>query len=112
MRLKAIIPLVILVGAAGFLFWWFSDAQVIKRKTEDLAKIFTMSATDGKAIRVTKNNALSGLLTKDFKCKISAQGYSGSFNKDEIQQAHAYLSRGGNTSSVTMKNWELSELAD
>ena len=112
MRLRAIIPFVALLSVAGFLFWWFSDAQVIKRKTHNLAGIFTVKATDGNASRVTKNNALSTLLTMDFSCELSARGYSGTFGKDELKQAHVYLSKSGNTSSVTIGKWELSELSD
>lgn len=109
-------PLIIAATAfaltIGFLVWWFSDSQVIKRQTGALADAFTMRADDSNATRVSKNQALIELLDSKFVCSIDLESYDSELRKDELLSGHLYLVRVCQASQVQMANLEITSLTD
>lgn len=68
--------------------WWFSDTQVIKRQTQDLAETLTMLKEDEKGTRALKSQQLAGLLSDSFRCSVQVKDYNHEFSKTELTQAH------------------------
>ncbi|MES2997470.1 MAG: hypothetical protein V4733_11735 [Verrucomicrobiota bacterium] len=92
--LYSAIPLVL----GAFLFWWFSAAQVVKRRTAKLLEIATVVEGDG-GDRVAGPYALNKLLAPEVTLSISeVEEANGTFDRQEIESAYSVL-RGHVTSS-------------
>lgn len=109
-------PLIIIgtsfVLATGFLIWWFSDTQVIKRQTVELTELFTMSSGDGKASRVASNQNLAKLLDQKFTCTIDLDNYQGNHGRDALLEAHLYLGQSCQFSSVQVSDINIQSQTD
>ena len=97
-------PLVIAAVAfslvLGFLVWWFSDTQVVKRRTVELTENFTIKANHGNAARISKNQSLGELVDEDFTCTIDLENYRGNHRKGELMEGHLYLGQSCESSAV------------
>lgn len=91
----------------GFLLWWFSDTQVLKRRTAELAGVFTIKADDGKAARLSKNQTLAGLLHPEFSCSVDLENHRGEHSKDKLIEAHLYLGQVCEASAVRIGKIEV-----
>lgn len=91
MKKTAIILVVALVLVAA-LFWWFSPAQMLKRRTASLIELMNLSGA-GEA-RVMEVNALSGLLAEDVVMELSFRtGLDPVVQRDDIVSGYVMLSR-------------------
>ena len=73
------------------MLWWFSDTQIIKRQTKDLAASLSMTQSDSPSSRALKHQKLTHLLAAKLKCTIEVPGYSHTFNRSELTEAHLAL---------------------
>ena len=112
MKKPLVIATVAFALVIGFLVWWFSDAQVIKRKTHALVEAFTIYADDGKASHVSKNQTLAELLDAKFTCTIHLDAYDAEHRRDELISAHLYLGQVCETSQVKVTHMEITSLTD
>ena len=109
-------PLIVFAATSvivvGILVWWFSDSQVIKRQTVELADLFTMSSGDGKTSRASKNQNLGELLDEKLTCTIDLDEYHGEHGRDSLLEAHLYLGKACESSSVQASGIEIISLTD
>jgi hypothetical protein len=112
MKKSLVITTIAFVLTIGFFVWWFSDTQVIKRRTTDLTEVFTIKADNGKAARITKNQALGELVDKDFSCTIDLENYNGEHGKDELLEVHLYLGQACESSAVRVGDIEIVSITD
>lgn len=100
MKKPLIVAAAVFALVIGLLAWWFSDTQVIKRRTTELTEIFTIKADDGKASRISKNQNLGELLDRTFSCTIDLENYNGGHRRDDLIAAHLYLGQVCESSAV------------
>ncbi|MFK7911238.1 MAG: hypothetical protein AB8F34_11660 [Akkermansiaceae bacterium] len=112
MKKPLIIAAFVFAIVVGFLVWWFSDTQVIKRQTIKLTEVFTIKADDGKAARISKNQALGELVDREFSCTIDLENYNGSHSKDQLLEAHLYLGQACESSAVRVGEIEILSITD
>ncbi len=85
----AAVFLVILLAAA----WWFSPAQVIKRRTLSLLDTLTMEPGEARSGRAIGSYALNALLAPEVELDTPTIGEAnGTFERSELESAYSWLS--------------------
>ncbi len=78
--------------AAGFAFWWFSDTQVVKRRTQKLLTTLTLDGGSGKVTRQMGAYALNSLLAADVRLDTpTIKEANGTFGREELESAYSWL---------------------
>ncbi|MES2923631.1 MAG: hypothetical protein V4819_18895 [Verrucomicrobiota bacterium] len=86
------ISLVVLALLAGFAFWWFSDTQVLKRRTQSLLTTLTLDSGTGKVGRQMGSYSLNKLLASEVALDTpSIKEANGSFQRDELESIFSWL---------------------
>lgn len=84
------VTLTLLLGA--FAAWWFSDNQVLKRRTESLLTTLTFDAGSGKVNRQMGVYALNGLLAEQVELENpTIQEGNGSFERADLESVYSWL---------------------
>lgn len=92
----------------GVLLWWFSDTQVVKRQTKDLAATLTIASTDGKSARGLKSQKLDKLLSDSLVCTVDIEDYPYEFSRSELTQAHMAMTHYCRNTSAETSNIDIS----
>lgn len=86
------ISLVILAALAGFAFWWFSDTQVLKRRTQSLLTTLTLDSGTGKVGRQMGSYSLNALLASEVALDTpTIKEANGTFQRDELESIYSWL---------------------
>ena len=110
MKKPIIAGAVIFAAVTAFLVWWFSDTQVIKRRTSLLAETLTISEPDSNPARALKSQKFAELLAKNFSGNADLARYSGNISRDEAISGHQYLSHSVKSSSLTLSDFKIISL--
>jgi len=99
MKTKFLIPLIIIL--IGFLIWFFSSSQVIKRRTNTILESLELSEGSSRIARVTKSHSLKKILEPQIRitypqgANIFGTSYPLSepitISNDQAATAHSYL---------------------
>ncbi|GAA5125020.1 hypothetical protein JIN84_13485 [Luteolibacter yonseiensis] len=90
---RYIIPSVIAVVFIAFGVWWFSPAQVVKRRCNSLLSALTMDAGSGNVSRQAGAFSLNALLSEEVKLETpTISEANGTFERAELESAHSWLS--------------------
>jgi hypothetical protein len=89
-RIAAPLLFVILLGALAA--WWFSDTQVLKRRTHSLLSTLTFEAGIGKTSRHLGAYTLNSILAPsvDLETPTISQA-NGTFERSELESAYSWL---------------------
>ncbi len=112
MKKPALIILAIFVVIVGILMWWFSDTQVIKRQTQQLANSLTIAITNGKTARLSKTQDFSGLLAPSVSCSIDIADYQSDFGHGDLTEAHHMMAQYCESSSAKASQIEITAISD
>ncbi len=86
------IPIIFLALTVAFCLWWYSPAQVLKRRTESLLTTLTLNAGDGKATRHMGAYSLNGLLAPQVELETpTIEEANGTFEREELESAFSWL---------------------
>ena len=86
------IPAAALLVLAGFLLWWFSPVQILKRRTLSLLETLTMDAGTGKSTRQLGVYSLNALLAPEVELSTpTIDQANGSFERSELESAFSWL---------------------
>lgn len=86
------ISVALLVILAGLAAWWFSDTQVLKRRTESLLTTLTLDSGSGNVNRQMGTYALSGLLAEQVELENpTIQEGNGTFERTELESVYSWL---------------------
>lgn len=89
---RLVISSVILAALAGLGIWWFSDTQVLKRRTGSLLATLTLDSGTGKAGRQMAAYSLNALLAAQVELENpDIQEANGSFERAELESAFSWL---------------------
>lgn len=89
---RLLYPSAFCVLLAGFLFWWFSPGQVLKRRTLVLFEKLTLAKTAGTSSRQLGVYSLNALLAPEVTLENPAiEEANGSFDRSEIESAFSWL---------------------
>ena len=91
MKRYAIAALLVAVLVA-LAFWWFSPAQVVKRRTKTLLQTLTLEPGSGSAGRQMGTYSLNALLAPQVELENpTIKEASGSFERSEMESAFSWL---------------------
>lgn len=86
------IPAAAALLLTGFLFWWFSPVQILKRRTLSLLETMTMDAGTGKSTRQLGSYTLNGLLATEVELSTpTIERANGTFERSEMESAFSWL---------------------
>jgi hypothetical protein len=89
---RLVISLVILALLAGFGIWWFSDTQVLKRRTQSLLTTLTLDSGTGKVGRQMGSYSLNALLAEQVDLDTpTIKEANGSFQREELESIYSWL---------------------
>jgi hypothetical protein len=91
MKRYAIASLIV-ASMVGLALWWFSDMQVLKRRTEELLSTLTLDASSPKTSRQMGGYSLTALLASQVTLENpTLKEADGSFERSEMEAAYAWL---------------------
>ena len=86
------ISLIVLAALAGFCAWWFSDTQVLKRRTQSLLTTLTLDSGTGKVGRQMGSYTLNSLLAAEVELDTpTIKEANGKFQRDELESLFSWL---------------------
>ena len=89
-RIALPLALVCLLGILAA--WWFSDTQVLKRRTQSLLTTLTMDAGTGKASRHLGAYSLNAILAPTVELATpTISEANGTFERTELESAYSWL---------------------
>lgn len=89
---RLLVPLVSLLLIGGFLAWWFSPTQVVKRHTKALLELLTMEQGTAGMSRIQGSFKLDRLLARKVEIEVpSIAEANGVFDKSEVGSAYNWL---------------------
>lgn len=112
MKKSLIITIGLFIIMIGVLMWWFSDTQVIKRQTQELANVLTIATVDGKTSRAARNQNFKSLLSKDASCTVDVKSYQGEFTRDDLIAAHHALVHTCKTANASASDVTITAIND
>jgi hypothetical protein len=86
------LPIVIVALLGAFAFWWFSPAQIVKRRTKTLLETLTLEAGSGRGGRHLSGYTFSALLGPVVELESpSIEQANGSFPRSDMESAFSWL---------------------
>ena len=99
---RILIPLAIVAVIAGFLVWWFSPTQVVKRRTSRLMDVMTLSEGSSPATRQLGVYSLNALIARELVLDTpTITDANGIFERSQIESGFGWMA--GNAKSSTLK---------
>lgn len=106
MRRFALFALVAAVFA-GFLFWWFSPGQVVKRRTKTLIGLANLEADSAPASRALGTFTLTKLLDDPVSLSVPAvEEANGRFAREELEASYQWFCRSAKESRVRVTGFD------
>lgn len=101
---RLVISLLILAALAGLGYWWFSDTQVLKRRTQSLLSTLTLDSGQGKVGRQMGAYSLNALLAGQVKLDTpTIKQANGTFDRSELESAYSWLCNQAKETSFKLK---------
>ena len=89
-RLFVILPVVAVV--VGFLVWWLSPTQQVKRQTGKLMKTLTVEQGTSPAVRQLGGYSLNGLIAKELILETpTISEANGTFEREQIETGFSWM---------------------
>lgn len=88
---RLIVGIVVLAAVAGFVIWWFSPTQVLKRRTRALLDTVTVDASSGRIARGMQASGIDGFLAPRVNLEVPDEEASGSWRRDEVGAGFRYV---------------------
>lgn len=99
---------VLLLLLIPFSMWWSSDERAVKRRSEHLMDVLTISADTSGIFRQAKVFSINGVLAEQIEIEsMTIAKVNGSFRKDQIESAFSWICRNAKESE-----FEISEFKD
>lgn len=103
-----IIAGVLLVLLIPFCMWWFSEERVVKRRSDHLMDILTISGDTGGVMRYAKALSINGVLAPQFEIEsTTVKEANGSFPSHQIESAYSWI-----CSNTSESEFEITEFRD
>ncbi len=89
---RILIALAIAAVIGGFLIWWLSPSQVVKRRTHSLMSTMTLEKGSGMAARQLGVYSLNGLIADELILETpTIEQANGTFPHDQIESGFSWL---------------------
>ncbi len=109
---KPAIAILILALLGAFALWWFSPAQVLKRRTRTFLQTLTLESGSGRAGRQLGVYSLTALLAPDVELESdSIQEANGKFERAELESAYSSLCEHAKQTRFNLERFNRVEVA-
>ncbi|MES2982076.1 MAG: hypothetical protein V4727_07160 [Verrucomicrobiota bacterium] len=105
--------IILLAGASLVIFiplgmWWFSEERVVKRRSDHLMDVLTISAETGGVMRYAKALSINGVLAPEFEIEsTTVKAANGTFPSHQIESAYSWI-----CSNTSESEFEITEFRD
>jgi len=104
---RILIPLAAIAVIAGFLVWWFSPTQVVKRRTNRLMEVMSMSEGSSPATRQLGVYSLNALIARELVLDTpTISDANGIFERSQIESGFSWLAGAAKSSALKIKEIE------
>ena len=103
---RILAPIAVVLVILGFLVWWMSPTQVVKRRTSSLMNTLTMAEGSGQAERQSGSFSLTGLLEKELT--LEAPNYeeaNGTFDRTTVESGFSALANNAKFTKFEVKEF-------
>ena len=105
------LPLLLLALLGGFLFWWFSPGQIVKRRTGSLLSTLTLESGSGVSGRQLGTYSLNALLASEVKLDTpTITEANGTFEREELESAFSWLCNQAKQTRFELKDFKSVEV--
>ena len=110
---KFIIIAVALLVLVPLGMWWFAPEQVIKRRTERLMDVLTISESTGRPIRQAKVFAMNGMLAPKVELGIpDIAEANGTFDRQQMESAFSWICQNAKQSDFRITEFQNVDIAE
>ena len=103
---RLVISAVVIAILAGLSVWWFSDTQVLKRRTQSLLTTLTLDSGTGKVGRQMGSYTLNSLLASEVSLDTpTIKEANGSFQRDELESFFSWLCNQAKETRFTLQDF-------
>ena len=93
--------------------WWFSPAQVVKRKTEHLMAVMSISDGTGRPLRQAKVFSMNGMLAPQVRLGIpDIAEANGTFDRQEMESAFSWICQNAKRSDFRITGFRNLDITD
>ena len=104
---RILIPLAAVALTAGFLAWWLSPTQVVKRRTNRLMDVMSMSEGSSAATRQLGVYSLNGLIAAELVLDTpTISDANGIFERSQIESGFSWLAGNAKSSELRIEDLE------
>lgn len=104
---RLLAPAAMAVLLTGFLLWWFSPGQVLKRRTLSLLETMTMDSSTGRSSRQLGVYSLNALLASEVELETpSISQANGTFEREDLESAFTWLCQQANQTSFEHERFD------
>lgn len=103
-----IIAAVLLLLLIPLCMWWFSEERAVKRRSDHLMDILTISKDTGGVMRYAKALSINGVLAQQFEIESpTVKEANGTFPSHQIESAYSWI-----CSNTSESEFEITEFRD
>jgi hypothetical protein len=95
-----------LIVIGGFLVWWLSPGQVLKRRTEKLLSALTLTEGRNKALGHMGVYSLNSMITKELELETPTEQANGTFEREQIESGFSYLGSQAEFTKFDVKDFQ------
>lgn len=89
---RIVLPLAFVAILGIFAIWWFSDTQVLKRRTQSLLTTLTFEAGVGRTTRQLGAYTLNSILAPSIELETpTINEANGTFDRSDLESAYSWL---------------------
>ena len=104
---RFLVPTAMAVLLIGFLMWWFSATQVLKRRTLSLLETMTLDSGAGRSSRQLGVYSLNALLAPEVELETpSISQANGTFEREDLESAFTWLCQQANKTSFEHERFD------
>jgi len=70
------------------MLWWFSDSQLLKRKSQDLLDCINVTGNESRQYLMLKTNSFANLLADQVQCHVELETHQAHFTQEQLVENH------------------------
>jgi hypothetical protein len=108
---RSLAALAVVAAAIGFTLWWFSDRQVLKRRTAALLDTVSVESGASRISRGLQAAGIDGFLAPNVTLEVRSEEASGTRSRDEIAAGFRYVAEQSDFTRFELERIESLEVA-
>ena len=70
------------------MLWWFSDSQLLKRKSQALVDCINVTGNESRQYLMLKTNSFANLLAEKVQCHVELENHQANLSQEQLIEHH------------------------